>query len=117
MGRFVTTAIRLSEQGRKDAEEMMKTTVPVGTCGCRVTRGHDPSSSSYSNYKTDDGERFYSNCHRLSFAHLKVPGKVLVLGDGMNIAHTCDTHGCVEPEHLEERSVQQNWEDRAVNHL
>eukprot|EP00563_Minutocellus_polymorphus_P002191 CAMPEP_0181048432 /NCGR_PEP_ID=MMETSP1070-20121207/15431_1 /TAXON_ID=265543 /ORGANISM="Minutocellus polymorphus, Strain NH13" /LENGTH=255 /DNA_ID=CAMNT_0023127213 /DNA_START=131 /DNA_END=898 /DNA_ORIENTATION=+ len=115
MSKIVAQAIRLSDQGRKDAEEMMKTTVSVGSCGCLVTRGHDPTSSSYNDYRTNDGKRWHTYCHRLSFNHLKQPGKLLVPGDGMQIAHTCDTRGCVQPEHLEERSVQHNWEDRAVN--
>lgn len=104
-----------SDQGREDAEEMIETAVPVGTCGCLVPLGHDPTSSSYSKYMTDDGKRQYTACHRLSFAHLKEPGKVLVTRDGNQIAHTCDTRGCMQPNHLVERSVQQNWEDRATN--
>ncbi len=115
MGQFVTVALLRSDQGRKDAEEMMKTTESVGTCGCRVTRGHDPSSSSYSSYETDDRKRTYSRSHLLSFAHLKKPGKVLLVGDNKVVAHTCDTRGCVQPNHLTARSVRQNLEDRATN--
>jgi len=112
---YAIAAVRLSDQGRKDAEEMMKTAVSVGSCGCLVTRGHDPTSLSYSTYTTNDGKRIHSKCHRLSFHHLKRPGELLLVGDGNEIAHTCDTRGCVQPKHLEERSVQHNWEDRMTN--
>lgn len=89
---------------------MTRNAVRVGTIGCLVSR--DGVGNGYGVYHTDDGQRKHVHLHSLVYAHLENGGQNLC--SGMNVAHTCDTEGCINRDHLQSRSSRQNWEDRAT---
>ena len=68
-------------------------------CGCWIWQGYTDRKG-YGQIKID-GQAFWA--HRVAYAEFRG-----TIPDGLTIHHTCGTPGCINPDHLELMTLQEN---------